>query len=41
MLLNQNSELKNMNEMLIGKMKEIPELNNRFNELFETVKLLK
>ena len=26
MLLNQNSELKNMNEMLIGKMKEIPEL---------------
>ena len=41
MLLNQNSELKHMNEMLLEKMKELPELNKRFNELFETVKLLK
>ena len=41
MLINQNSELKHMNEMLLSKMKDLPELNNRFNELFETVKLLK
>ena len=41
MLLNQNSELKHMNEMLLLKMKDLPELNKRFNELFETVKLLK
>ena len=40
-LLNQNSELKHMNEMLLSKMKDLPELNKRFNELFETVKLLK
>ena len=40
-LLNQNSELKKMNEMLLTKMKDLPELNKRFNELFETVKLLK
>ena len=41
MLIKQNMELKNMNEMLLSKMKDLPDLNNKFNELFETVKLLK
>ena len=41
MLLEQNSELKKMNDILVSKMKELPDLNTRFNELFETVKLLK
>ena len=41
MLIEQNLELKNMNEMLLNKMKDLPDLNNKFNELFETVKLLK
>ena len=41
MLIEQNFELKNMNEMLLSKMKDLPDLNNKFNELFETVKFLK
>ena len=41
MLIKQNLELKNMNEVLLSKMNELPNLNDKFNELFETVKLLK
>ena len=41
MLIEQNLELKKMNEMLISKMDELPDLNNKFNELFDTVKKLK
>ena len=41
MLIEQNLQLKNMNEMLLSKMKELPNLNEKFNELFEKVKLLK
>ena len=41
MLIEQNLELKNMNDLLLKKMNELPELDKKFNELFEKVKLLK
>ena len=41
MLIEQNLELKKMNDMLISKMELLPNLDNKFNELFTTVKKLK
>ena len=41
MLIEQNLELKKMNDMLISKMELLPNLDNKFNELFSTVKKLK
>ena len=41
MLMEQNLELKNMNELLLKRMNEIPDLHNKFSELFAKVKLLK
>ena len=41
MLLEQNEELKNMNTILMSKMKELPDLDKKFNELFQTVQLLR
>ena len=41
MLMEQNLELKNMNDLLLIRMNEIPDLHNKFTELFEKVKLLK
>ena len=41
MLIKQNLELRKMNEMLLSKVKDLPNINNKFNELFEKIKLLK
>ena len=41
MLMEQNLELKNMNELLLKRMNEIPDLHNKFSELFAKEKLLK
>ena len=40
-LIEQNTELKNMNEMLLSKMEDLPNLNNKFNELFDMLTSLK
>ena len=40
-LIEQNTELKNMNEMLLSKMEDLPNLNNKFNELFDILTSLK
>ena len=40
-LLRQNEELKNMNEVILTKMKELPNLEQKYTDLFDTVKLLK
>ena len=39
-LLKQNEELKNMNEVILSKMKELPNLEQKYTDLFDTVKLL-
>ena len=39
-LLKQNETLKNMNEAILSKMKELPNLEQKYTDLFETVKLL-
>ena len=39
-LLKQNEELKNMNEVILSNMKELPNLEQKYTDLFETVKLL-
>ena len=39
-LLRQNEELKNMNEVILTKMKELPNLEQKYTDLFDTVKLL-
>ena len=39
-LLKQNEELKNMNEAILSKMKELPNLEQKYTDLFDTVKLL-
>ena len=39
-LLKQNEELKNMNEIILSKMKELPNLEQKYAELFDTIKLL-
>ena len=39
-LLKQNEELKNMNDLILSKMKELPNLEQKYNDLFETIKLL-
>jgi len=41
MLMEQNLELKKMNDLILKRMNEIPDLHNKFSELFEKVKLLK
>ena len=41
LLVEQHNELKEMNENLLVRMKELPELNSKFNELFENIELLK
>ena len=41
LLIEQHNELKTMNENLLARMKELPELNSKFNELFENIELLK
>ena len=40
-IIKQNIELKEMNEFLLSKMEKIPELEKRFQELFNQIKLLK
>ena len=39
-LLKQNEELKNLNEVILSKMKELPNLEQKYTDLFDTVKLL-
>ena len=39
-LLKQNEELKNINEVILSKMKELPNLEQKYTDLFDTVKLL-
>ena len=39
-LLKQNEELKNLNEVILTKMKELPNLEQKYTDLFDTVKLL-
>ena len=39
-LLRQNEKLKNMNETILSRMKELPNLEQKYTDLFETVKLL-
>ena len=39
-LLKQNEELKNINEVILTKMKELPNLEQKYTDLFDTVKLL-
>ena len=39
-LLKQNEELKNINETILAKMKELPNLEQKYTDLFDTVKLL-
>ena len=39
-LLKQNEELKNINEVILTKMKELPNLEQKYTDLFDTFKLL-
>ena len=40
-LLKQNVELKKMNEFLISKLESLPDLEKKFQELFEMINILK
>ena len=39
-LVDYNNKMKKMNETLVGKMKDIPKIESKFNELVESVALL-